>query len=179
MVLLGMIYGVVIVGSVSQQTLSKLAFITDEFLDQRLVQSVLITFWHSFVGSASLLLVAFVCGFCAIAQPIPIGILLFRGFGLGLSLSYLYVNNGMSGVFCFLLLVLPQAVIATFALALGARESIRFSNHLFSFVVLQKEVQATGMFKLYLIKFLVLCGFTLVAALLDGICTFLFAGLFV
>ena len=32
---------------------------------------------------------------------------------------------------------------------------------------------------LYLIKFLVLCGFTLVAALLDGICTFLFAGLFV
>lgn len=81
LVLLGMIYGVVIVGSVSQQTLSKLAFITDEFLDQRLVQSVLITFWHSFIGSACLLLLAFVCGFCAIAQPIPIGILLFRGFG--------------------------------------------------------------------------------------------------
>ncbi|WP_270739198.1 stage II sporulation protein M [Massilioclostridium coli] len=176
--IIGMIYGAVLAGTSSEEMLNKLSFLTQGFMDQRAEQSLVYTFLNSLGSTASLLLTLFLLGFCAIGQPFAGFVPIFRGLGLGLSMGSFYLQDGIKGVLFCLLLLLPPAAISTFALILGTRESIKFSNLFFSVLLPDKNLETKGMLKLYCTKFGVLFGILLVSALIDCICTFLFAGFF-
>lgn len=177
--LLGMIYGALLMGLSDEQTLNALSFLTEQFVNKRAEQSIIITFFSSFSSSILLLLALFLVGFCAIGQPFALFIPVFHGLGLGMSMAYMYATQGLQGVLFSILLILPQAAISTFAIILGTRESVRFSNMFFHYFMPDKyESPQTGALKLYLTKFAVLTGFIALSALVDSICTFLFAGFF-
>ncbi len=179
--LLGMIYGAVMVSVSSQESLDKMSFITGQFIDKRAQQSIFLTFFNSLYSSGILLAALFVLGFCAIGHPVSLFIPFFRGLGLGLSMGYLYQNDGLKGVVFCLLLIIPQAFFSTLSLILATRESVRFSNLFLSLLFPKKleQSQAPHLLKLYLTKFGVLAGLIAVSALVDSVCTFLFAGFFV
>ena len=104
----------------------------------------------------------------------------FHGLGLGISMAYLYSMQGFQGILFTLILILPSAAISTIALFLGTRESVRFSNSIFRMLFPEKyEVPQQSGLKLYLIRFGVLLLFDVAAAMVDSVCTFLFAGFFV
>lgn len=175
---LGLLYGAVLSSASSQDTLDKLSFVTQGFMSKRAEQSLFYTFFNSLASSAILLLLLFVFGFSAIAQPVSLLVPVFRGLGLGVSMGYFYLNDGFKGAAFCLLLIVPQALISTLALVLGTRESIRFSNTFFSILLPKKEIETDGAFRLYFTKFGVLFCILLIAAVIDCICTFLFAGFF-
>lgn len=178
--LIGMVYGALLVGLGQAQTQEQLSFLTEQFIGKRAEQSIMYTFIGSFNSSAVLLLALFVLGFCAVGQPVALFLPVFHGLGLGISMAYLYSTQGFQGILFTLILILPSAAISTIALFLGTRESVRFSNSIFRMLFPEKyEVPQQSGLKLYLIRFGVLLLFDVAAAMVDSVCTFLFAGFFV
>lgn len=176
---IGMIYGALLVGLSDSGIQNKLAFLTQEFVNKRTEQSIVFTFFSSFGSSMMLLIILFLLGFWAIGQPAALFVPIFRGLGLGMSMAQMYVAYNFKGVLFCLILILPQVIISTIGLLLGTRESVRFSNVFFRYFLPGKyDPPESGLFKMYLLKFIVLTGFMAASAAVDGICTFLFAGFF-
>lgn len=177
--LVGMVYGAMLVSLNQEEALKQLGSLMQKFIDKRAEQSIVITFFSSFISSMFLIIVLFILGFFSIGQPCSFFIPLFHGLGLGLSSAYLYSCRGIQGIFFCLVLIAPSAIISTFTLLLGAKESIRFSNKNFKTLFPKKYDQdMQGALKIYVTKFLVLSLFQLISAFVDMIFTFLFARFF-
>ena len=173
---LGMIYGAALIGLNQDEALSQLGGVMQRFINKRAEQSIIITLISSFSSSMVLIIVLFLTGFFSIGQPVAFFIPIFQGLGVGLSTAYLYSSKGVGGVLFCLLLIAPSAFISTFALLLGSRESIRFSNKNLKTLFPRKFNQnMQGELQLYLKRFAALTFFQTISAIVDSVCTFLFA----
>ncbi|MFT3952600.1 MAG: hypothetical protein QM689_11765 [Oscillospiraceae bacterium] len=156
-------------------TLTRLKIAGDGFLAARLDQSFARILFATLATNTGYLAVLFALGFWAIAQPAALGLLLFRGLGLGATVAQIYAQFGRRGILIAAVLVVPNALLSVFALVLGARESVRMSN-LYASVSLRHRT-AEGIHdaaKLYAVKFLVLEAFMAASALCDCICAVLY-----
>lgn len=176
---LGMLYGALLVGLGQAQTQEQLSFLTEQFINKRADQSIVYTFISSFNSSVILLSCLFLLGLCAVGQPIALFLPMFHGLGLGVSMAYLYSSQGLKGILFSIALILPSAIPSTISLVLGARESVRFSNSVFRSLFPEKyETPKKSGMKLYLLRFGALAIFDIASAMIDSVCTFLFAGFF-
>ncbi len=176
LVLLGVLAGTLIFCNMSGSDISDLSFITQGFIKERSEHTFIQTFLESFSSSSLLVLVCFLMGFWAIAQPFELFVPFFRGLGLGTSMSYIYTMYGIKGFFIILIMILPHAVISSVAIIFSVRESIRLSNLFAETIVNGNNSNMASCIKLYLLKFLILFVIIGLSSLLDSILTFVFAG---
>ncbi len=175
----GMIYGSLLIKSDVNSVWSELEFITNEYRAMQIEQSVITTFCNSFFSSFILVLLPYLFGYSSIGQLGTIVIPFFNGLGLGCALGYLYLNFGLKGVGYSALIVIPHSVVALFALMIACRESIKLSNLFFqSFLPKQEKTVNINIIKLYNIKFIVLLGILLCAALINVATVMLFSKMF-
>ncbi|MDO4944633.1 MAG: hypothetical protein Q4E74_05450 [Ruminococcus sp.] len=129
----------------------------------------------SFSGATAFLAAAFICGLCAVGQPLGLCILLVRGMGLGLTLAQLYSAYGKSGMLYSAGLVLPGAAVSTLALVFAVREAVSLSNiYLRISLSGRQENGLLDTVRLYGAKFLVLISALAASAGIDCLCNFLF-----
>ena len=177
MMLVGVLIGTLTFCNMGGNDIYNLSFITDGFINNRAQQTFVETLASSFTSPGLLVLICFLLGFCSISQPVEFLIPLFRGLGLGTSISYIYSSYGVKGFFITFIMIIPHAVISSIAIIISARESIRLSNLFTSLVMSSKpEGEMRSYIKLYLLKFLILFGIIGISALIDSILTFAFAG---
>lgn len=81
-------------------------------------------FFSSFAGVAVILSAAFLCGFCAVAQPIELILAAFRGLGLGVCVRGIYLG---ANVLLSMAAFLPFAILSTGVLLLGIKEAFGLS----------------------------------------------------
>lgn len=86
-------------------------------------------FFGSFCGVGAILVAAFFCGFCAVAQPIELFLAAFRGLGLGICVRGIYFEEN---IFAAMAAFLPFAVLSTGVLILSEREAFRLSMRYFA-----------------------------------------------
>ena len=106
------------------------AIVTD-FASARLTSPLRQNFISAVFSAFIFPAVLFICGFCAVAQPVIILVPFVRGLGVGFSLAALYAAYGSSAMgFAMLYLcgILPVAA----AVLRGAVESLRLSSGLFA-----------------------------------------------
>lgn len=92
-------------------------------------QDFLASLLSAFGGNALLIAGLFLCGFCAVSQPIIIFILLFRGLGFGLLGGYLYGVGQKGAVLYYALVVLPEMMASVIVLVAAAREALSFTKN--------------------------------------------------
>ncbi len=173
----GMTYGSIIVGFGDEKLLHTLAFMTKGYMAGRVEQSLAETFLNSLYTSGAFVLLLFLLGFSAISIPAILFLPLFKGLGLGLSVGYLYITYGVKGVAFTAAVILPAALLSTFAIILAGREAFRLSVlFLSSFIPRLSGTITPRTVKLYCAKFLVLAGIVLISAIIDCAVTFLFSG---
>lgn len=173
----GVLIGSLTLSHMNEENLNNMTFITQGFFKNRAEQTLIQTFWTSFSSAGGILAICFVLGFCAISQPAELAIPVFRGIGLGTSISYLYIAYGLKGFFVTLIMILPHAVISSVAILLAVRESIRMSNVFSIYGFSEKEISDRPSISLYLLKFLILFVIIAISSFLDGILAYLFAGM--
>ena len=144
------------------------------FSDGRSTQTIAETFSQSLTGSSVFLLAVFLCGFCAIGQPLVCLILLFRGMGYGLTAGGVYSVYGISGMGYVALLLLPNCILTAMILLRAGQSAFRFSTGLYGAMKGSGKMTARP----YCLEFSVLAACLLVAALIDSICSYLLDGLF-
>lgn len=121
----------------------------------------------------------FVLGFSAIAQPVEIGVLVFRGMGLGVTMAQVYTQYGTTGIAICAVLIVPSALISAYALIIGTREAVYMSNLLMTNSLSDRPSEGMlSSVKLYGTKFLVLEAVCAVSAAVDCLCSVIFAGRF-
>ncbi len=175
--LAAMLYGSVLAAQSDAGLKEQLQFLTREYFTTRGEQPILSTFLSSLSTSALYLVSAFFLGFFALGQPICVFIVLFRGFGLGISMGQIYLNYQMNGFLYCLVLIAPVAVLFTLVLVSALKDSIQMSN-LFLALFFPKLGTATAeALKTYGIRYLAYAILAVVIAALDAGMNFLFSGI--
>ncbi|MDR1673876.1 MAG: hypothetical protein LBR54_00270 [Oscillospiraceae bacterium] len=180
LILLGTVVLGVLVGTITFMTFDSPGIFTHTFLNHGFFKSphqqdIWTVAVNSFFNTALPLIILFLCGFCAVAQPVEFFILFYRGITLGISMSLTYATYGYKGILIGLTMVVPGAVITTVILLFAAREALRSSN-LYTKFALASEIK-TAPTKLYAVKFTVLLGLSVFSAMTDSLLVFLFKGL--
>lgn len=176
--LCGVFVGVLSYCNLPKDSLDTLSILERGFVSDRTNCSVFEIIIQSMTTSTLILTGLYLLGFSCIAQPVEVLAIFLRGLGLGTTLAYIYSLNGSKGFLIILLLIVPFATVSSFAMIIGAREAIQMSNILVSYMLSDGNTSGKReVFKLYSVKFLVLEAIIAVSAALDGLSTFLFAGL--
>ena len=166
----GVLVGALAFSFIKTSTLSDLNLIENDYLSMRQKGGYISILYSSLLNSSTLIVVLFLLGFCAIAQPVSILVPVYKGLGFGATIAQIYSENGINGFFTAFILILPCALVSSYALFIGVRESLRMSNRFFSQAFLNRRSESDSIndyVKLYAVKFLVLEAVTAVSAAVD------------
>ena len=173
----GFIFGVLLLFLNKQESLNQIGLLMQKFIKSRANQNILTIFFSSFFSFFISVLALFLAGFFPLGQPVGFFMPVFYGLGLGLSTAYLYSCNGLRGFFFSVLIIAPCELLYTFILLLGSKFSIRFSNSKFKRILGKRKKnreEKKADLKTYVLRFLILFLFQILAALIDTLTTFLF-----
>lgn len=176
--LIGVLLGTVAYCYMSEDFLRQISLAQNNFLEIRHNSDFAVVLMKSLSSATMFLGAVFILGLSAISQPLEIAVLVVRGMGYGVTMAQVYSQNGSSGILTCALLIVPAAVVSTYALAIGTREAVLMSNLLMTNSLSDRG--ADGMLtriKLYGVKFLVLEAVMAVSAAVDCLCTVLFIGI--
>jgi uncharacterized membrane protein SpoIIM required for sporulation len=170
----GVLAGVLLYCNADEFYYSKFESISVSFIKKSFQYSFLQLVVNSFAGTFFLVLVCFFLGFGSVFQPVELLVPLFKGLGLGISLADMYYSLGFNGLLLSLMLIIPNAVISSFALIIACRESIRMSNSIKN-ILFGKSLDYNKIdFRLYITKFIIVTVILGGSSLLDGAVTILF-----
>lgn len=177
--IVGMVYGTLLIKSQPVNLLKQLNIITKEYASSQRKESILSLMVNSFCSSFVFLLLPYLFGYSPIGQAGTLLVPLFKGLGLGATLGHLYLTFGLKGIGYSALIIVPQTVIALFAIMIACRESIKLSNLFFINILPDREKMVTTQtIKMYNIKYGILMFFILISAIVDAVFVVLFSGLF-
>lgn len=179
MFVVGMIYGVLLIKSNSQTLSNTISIITNEYTMKLEHQSILKSFMSSFSSIFIFILLPYLFGYSAIAQPLILLVLWFKGLGLGFFMANLYVTYGIKGIGFCALIIIPSTLVGIFCIVIACREALRLSNLFFlSFASKRQVTVSLTTIKLYNLKLLVISVICVGASIIDSICVLLFSGMF-
>lgn len=175
LMLFGVLLGVLAFCFFNKEVILNLANIEDDFLNIRLSENYLSILFSSLLNSSVIIVLLFLLGFYPFAQPLEIIIPIYKGLGYGVTVAQLYYTNGAKGILMSLILILPNALISSYAVFIGVRESLTLSNGLFSHMFLYRKFDnIKETIKLYSVKFLVLEAIISLSSAIDCICCLLY-----
>jgi uncharacterized membrane protein SpoIIM required for sporulation len=180
LIICGVIWGSIIAGRVGAANESSFGILLQEMLSKSSASKGFFNlFLSSFFSSSLILCISFVLGLCAVGSPGHIALALFKGAGIGLSMSCIYDEYGVKGFAICALFILPWAIITSFAVMIACREGIRFS------VLIARAVLPSGgqphlfsELSVYCFKYIFCFALVLVAALIEAVSTIIFSMLF-
>ncbi len=152
-------------------------FSAESFLKMREDKAFAGILFSSFGSTSAFVIVAFVLGFSAIAQPFEVIIPLLKGVMLGVLAAQIYMQSQQHGILICLCLVVPCGIVSMYAVVSSAREAVGLSNIILTnTLTLGHTSGLRETVKLYAVKFLVLEAVTAVSAAVDCLCTLVFVG---
>ncbi|MEG2295590.1 MAG: stage II sporulation protein M [Oscillospiraceae bacterium] len=167
-ILLGIWIGTVLSKQIQADILEKVTIILNGFSNQRHNQNFLQTFSSSFASHIGFFAVLFFCGFCAIGQPIIVFTLLFKGLGIGFSISSIYLIYGKNAIYYVSFLILPIAIIGITLILLAGVESYRLSFCFTKILTSDRIFKRTSIIKRYLAIFIIYIFLLAIISLLDS-----------
>jgi len=139
--------------------------------------TVLEVFRNTFVSSAVFTAIAFLIGTSAVGLPFGIAMLIYRGFGIGVSSTLMFALNGKGAFPAVAIMILPKAMAVTVVSVLAVRELIRSSSRLFVFWKDGNDEGERKTVRLYIVKFIVLIVISIIIAAADSVINYVFSGL--
>jgi uncharacterized membrane protein SpoIIM required for sporulation len=173
--LAGVLAGTMLLGAVEGDSLALMRDLLTGFVEKRRTQQVAANFAAAAASSLFFVGAMFVCGFCAIGQPLALLAPFFKGLGFGLSVASLYSVYGAGTAGYVGLFLLPGTVITTVTLLFCCRESLKLSSRFLRALRHDPQDKDDHPIRLYLARYLVAVTICLAAALLEAFIYFLFA----
>ena len=180
MLLAGLALGTVYSSVAQQSFLDSIDFLFLTNLEARMSQSMVDTFCSCFASDFLFLIIVFLLGLAPWGIPILPIIIIFRGFGTGLTAGYLSTVYSFQGGLFYLFVILPGAFLFCMSLVNLSSNSFYISKQILFHTISKKETQ-TGLRK-YVTGYIVACTSSLMmaflASVLDTVLWILFAGNF-
>lgn len=174
----GLTTGTVLFQNFNSDIMSRLDFLFTTNLPQRLQNGAFGAFCASFASDFMFLLLAFLMGLSLWGIGLLPFIIFFKGFGIGVSAAYLFINYSVGGLIFYLTILLPGLFLFSMVLVYQSTNSYNISKKLIKNLFLKEEYSIKASLKIYLKKSLVYLIGTVLASFLDMALWFTFAGLF-
>ncbi len=171
----GMVLGSLYAKNAGYEAIEQLDFLFAGNFKSRTTESYLMVFSASFASSFCFLLACFLGGLSLWGLFFIPAILIFRGFGLGLTSGYLYAFYGMKGVLYNLAMILPGAFLCCLSILAASLEGIRFSRRMAAGKRGEKENLGI---RTYFLRFGIFLAVACAGALLDLVFSVCFGNLF-
>ena len=178
-VLLGILMGAISYCCFDGDFLQKIGLAGTDFAETRKSMNFGRMMVSSLASSTVFLAVLFLCGLSSVGHPAEIAVLAFRGMGLGITVSQMYITFGTGKILYSILMVVPAAAVSTAAMIAGGREAVKLSNIYLR--ISFSDRQERGLLeplKLYGAKFIVLEAVLAVSAGIECLCVILLKGRF-
>lgn len=167
--LVGMIYGVVLIGQDPNNSMSQsMDILTKQYIKNKETISLLQQFWNSVFSSFIYITVAYIMGYCAVSQPVFIILPFINGLGISAFMTHLYLQYGFKGMIYSFFFIVPSSLICLFCILVSCREGIRLSNILlYNFFSDKINLTSVNMLKLYNLKYGIVVFISLLGGILD------------
>lgn len=178
LLLIGLAFGAVYARNAREEFLNSLDFLFTTNLDARLSQNFAGTFCACFASDFIFLVSLYLLGLAPWGIVFMPFLLLFKGFGTGLTAGYLFIANSLSGVGFYLLILLPGTFLFCISLVLFATSAFYFSKRMF-FNTISKEAPKSSLKQgviTYSSRFMSSLIMTFLASVIDTALWTLFAG---
>lgn len=170
LLLLGLAFGAIFMRNTDTTLAQKLDFLFFSNYEERMSMPAGSVFVASFASSFLFVFACFLCGLSVWGGLLVPFLLLFRGFGLGITAGYLIAQQGIQGFLFYFIIILPGAFLCFWGLILAAKESLGFSKRIIAGDALPV--------KQYFVRFGLILGVQFGASLLDGLTSACFARFF-
>ena len=140
--------------------------------------TVFSVFGKTLLSEIIFLTAVFLLGTFAFGQAAGGIMLIYRGIGIGVSVSQMYTVGGLRSLPAVAALALPYSLAVSLVAILAVRESMRSSNRILFYFATGKSVgsERRGL-KMYCIRFAVLMIISLFISAADSLLNYIFAGL--
>lgn len=169
--------GTLLISSAGSGTLDILMRMVGGFIEKRREGPVLYNLLSCASSSLTFIAALFICGFCAISQPVIVFIPFLRGLGFGFSAASLYAGHGASATGFVALFLLPNMLISSIAILLCAKESMRLSISFWQLMCRSKEEMYP--LRIYIGRYVAAAVLCIFSAFLESVLYFAFANLMV
>ena len=180
LLLLGIALGAVYAGGADKAFMKTLDFLFTTNLDARLSRGAIATFCACFASDFIFLTSVYLLGVSPWGLPFELFVILFKGFGTGLTAAYLVSAHSLSGLGFYLLVLLPGTFLFCLALLSLSAQAFDFSK-LLLLRLIRAELPEEPLRPLWLkfsTRFLTSLLMTFFAAALDAVLWSMFAGAF-
>lgn len=133
-------------------------------------------FKNTFISLSVFIIVSFFSGLSAFGQPLGIILLIYRGIGIGISVSSVYLSKGFNGISTICVLILPECITVIIISIVAVREIMRFSKSIFMFMVADGS-HTEKSFRMYCLEFILLLIISFIVAIITSILNYTFSGL--
>lgn len=180
LLLVGLAVGSVFAGKADEQLMNSLDFLFTTNISARLEQDVFGTFCACFASDFVFFFTIFLLGMAPWGIPVIPFVILFKGFGIGITAGYLVSLHSLAGVGFYLLIILPGTFLFCFALVLLSVNSIYFSAKIFRQVIgkANQNTVLSESLKKYMSQAMTVLIMTFCAAILDTVLWLMFSGAF-
>lgn len=127
--LIGVAAGTMLTRAAGGDTIEIISRVVNGYIENRRDRTVLLNLISTASSSLIFVGVLFVCGFCAISQPVILLAPFLRGLGFGFSAASIYMQYGTSALPFVGLFIVPDMLISSVAIMLCGRESLRLSGN--------------------------------------------------
>lgn len=141
---IGLAFGAIYAGDASEEFLNSLDFLFTTNLDARLLQNFAGTFCTCFASNFIFLISFYLLGLTPWGIAFMPFLILLKGFGTGLTAGYLFIENSLSGVGFYLLILLPGTFLFCMSLVLFSSSAFYFSKRMF-FYIISREVPKSSL----------------------------------
>lgn len=131
LILFGLAFGSVYARNADSQMLSSLDFLFTTNLEARMAHNFAGTFCACFTSDFIFVFSIYLLGLAPWGIPVMLFVVLFKGFGTGITAGYLFISNSLAGVGFYLLVLLPGTFLFCIALVLFSTYAFEFSKELF------------------------------------------------
>lgn len=178
MLIAGLTIGSIMCNRINNDTIGRLDFFFTTNIAQRIDNGAQGAFCAGFASNFLFFLASFLMGFSLWGVTLLPFIVGFKGFGIGISAGYLFINYGFKGVVFYLAVLLPGIFIFSMALIYQSAYSCNLFKKLFKSLFAKQELNFSASVKIYLQQSFTNLLLTLFAAILDMVLWYIFAGLF-
>ena len=170
--LIGVLAGVLAYCFMDNSISSQLIDANTEYLEFRKENDFGRILIDSFFVSTLFIGAEFLCGLFALGLLPALGVLIYKGMGIGVILSQGYTIYESSRIVSLIAIIVPAAIVSCYGAALAAKEAVRLSGRLL--LILFSNDSFTGLsehFRAYGVRFLCIEAIISVSAAVDCVCS--------
>lgn len=174
----GFLFGVTYIYLGGEKSLDTINDWLDKTLQNKSNTTLTNIFLSNIISPNIYIIIIFILGFSPISSLVISFILFLKGLGLGLNITFVFINYGWRGIIYEAIINVPFNIIIMYIIILSARETLKFSYKIYNIIKNKTTANTYINLNQYIIKFLLIFLYLAIILFFYSVSDFVFFNYF-